>query len=347
MLGIDVAKSTVEKYRPKLRKPPAPTWRTFLKQHMRDTVAIDFFTVPTVRLRVLFVLIVLSHDRRKIVHFNVTVRPTAEWTARQLVEAFPWKSPPKYLLRDRDAIYGKHFRKRVCSLGMKECPIAPRSPWQNPYVERVIGCAAAREALAAGNVWITSSSSTSATSNSFSVAISPMITNGTRTDPWRWIHPMADLSTHPNWARSSSFRQSMACITPTSGKPHEFSGPTAHLQDGRSVSASSAGEWDDITASMASPSPGGQPWAAKLLRRKPAKLVAVAAVTITASTGRTQDWHPPPRQYFKSLLATREPSTQDAFDEFGKSRLVTHLGIRVFIFLLACAKLASAQPLLV
>ena len=138
-LGIDIAKSTVEKYRPKLRKPTSPTWRTFLKQHMRDTVAIDFFTVPTVRLRVLFVLIVLSHDRRKIVHFNVTEHPTAEWTTQQLVEAFPWKSPPKYLLRDRDAIYGNHFRKRVCGLGMKECPIAPRSPWQNPYVERVIG----------------------------------------------------------------------------------------------------------------------------------------------------------------------------------------------------------------
>jgi transposase InsO family protein len=139
MLGIEIAKSTVEKYRPRLRRPPSPSWRTFLQQHMRDTVAIDFFTVPTVQLRVLFVLIVLSHDRRKIVHFNVTEHPTAEWTSQQLVEAFPWEPPPKYLLRDRDAIYGSHFRKRVRSLGMKECPIAPRSPWQNPYVERVIG----------------------------------------------------------------------------------------------------------------------------------------------------------------------------------------------------------------
>jgi transposase InsO family protein len=138
-LGIDLAKSTVEKYRPKLRKPTSPTWRTFLKQHMRETVAIDFFTVPTVRLRVLFVLVVLSHDRRRVVYFNVTEHPTAEWTAQQLVEAFPWKTPPKYLLRDRDALYGNHFRKRVRSLGIKERPIAPRSPWQNPYVERVIG----------------------------------------------------------------------------------------------------------------------------------------------------------------------------------------------------------------
>jgi transposase InsO family protein len=138
-LGIEIAKSTVEKYRPKLRKPPSLSWRTFLKQHMPDTVAIDFFTVPTMRLRVLFVLVVLAHDRRRIVYFNMTEHPTAEWTAQQLVEAFPWDPPPKYLLRDRDTIYGKHFRKRVRNLGMKECPIAPRSPWQNPYVERVIG----------------------------------------------------------------------------------------------------------------------------------------------------------------------------------------------------------------
>ena len=138
-LGIDIAKSTVEKYRPKLHKPTSASWCTFLKQHMRDTVAIDFFIVPTARLRVLFVLVVLAHDRRRVVYFNVTEHPTAEWTAQQLVEAFPWESPPKYLLRDRDAIYGNRFRKRVRSLGMKDRPSAPRSPWQNPYVERVIG----------------------------------------------------------------------------------------------------------------------------------------------------------------------------------------------------------------
>ncbi len=138
-LGIEIAKSTVEKYRPKLRQPPSPSWSAFLKQHIHDTVAIDFFTVPTARLRVLFVLVVLAHDRRRVVYFNVTEHPTAEWTAQQLVEAFPWESPPRYLLRDRDAIYGNQFRKRVRSLGMKECPTAPRSPWQNPYAERVIG----------------------------------------------------------------------------------------------------------------------------------------------------------------------------------------------------------------
>ena len=138
-LGIDIAKSTVEKYRPKSHKPASPSWCTFLKQHMQDTVAIDFFTVPTVRLRVLFVLVVLAHDRRRVVYFNVTEHPNAEWTAQQLVEAFPWESPPRYLLRDRDAIFGNRFRKRVDGLGMKDRPVAPRSPWQNPYVERVIG----------------------------------------------------------------------------------------------------------------------------------------------------------------------------------------------------------------
>ena len=139
MLGIDIAKSTVEKYRPKMRGPTSPSWTTFLKQHIQDIVAIDFFTVPTARLRVLFVLIVLTHDRRRVVYFNVTEHPTAEWTAQQLVEAFPWAPAPKYLLRDRDAVYGSQFRKRVRNLGMKERPIAPRSPWQNPYAERVIG----------------------------------------------------------------------------------------------------------------------------------------------------------------------------------------------------------------
>ena len=139
MLGMDIAKSTVEKYRPKVHKPTSTSWRILLKQHMRDTVAIDFFTVPTVQLRVLFVLVVLVHDRRRIVYFNVTEHPTAERTAQQLVEAFPWESPPKYLLRDRDAIYGNRFRRRVCGLGMKDRPSAPRSPWQNPYVQRVVG----------------------------------------------------------------------------------------------------------------------------------------------------------------------------------------------------------------
>ena len=138
-LGITVAKSTVEKYRIRPSKPPSPTWRAFLKNHVADLVSIDFFTIPTIRFKILFVLVVLLHHRRKVVYFNVTENPTAQWAAQQIVEAFPWERAPRYLLRDRDAIYGEAFRRRVASLGIEQVLIAPRSPWQNPYVERLIG----------------------------------------------------------------------------------------------------------------------------------------------------------------------------------------------------------------
>ena len=138
-LGIKVAKSTVEKYRPHERKPPSPTWRTFLEQHVRDLVSIDFFVVPTARFRVLFVLVVLAHDRRRVVHFNVTEHPTAQWTAQQLGEAFPFDTAPRYLIRDRDCIFGEQVMRRIKSLGIEEVVTAPASPWQNAYVERVIG----------------------------------------------------------------------------------------------------------------------------------------------------------------------------------------------------------------
>ena len=105
-LGIAVAKSTVEKYRVRPRQPASPSWRAFLKNHVTELVALNFFTVPTVGFKVLFVLVILAHARRKVVHFNVTEHPTAQWTAQQLVEAFPWEAAPKYLRRDRDAIYG-------------------------------------------------------------------------------------------------------------------------------------------------------------------------------------------------------------------------------------------------
>jgi transposase InsO family protein len=138
-LGIDVAKSTIEKYRPRPRKPPSPTWKVFLANHVQDLVALDFFTVPTITCRVLFVLVILAHARRRIVHFHVTEHPTAQWTAQQVVEAFPWDEAPRYLLRDRDGIYGTPFQYRVRHMGIKEIVIAPQSPWQNPYVERLIG----------------------------------------------------------------------------------------------------------------------------------------------------------------------------------------------------------------
>jgi len=138
-LGITVAKSTVEKYRPCVRKPSSPTWKTFLNNHVKDIVACDFFIVPTASFKVLFVFIMLAHERRRIVHCNITEHPTAQWTAQQIVEAFPWETAPRYLLRDRDVIYSVAFQHRVQNMGIAEVKIAPRSPWQNPYCERLIG----------------------------------------------------------------------------------------------------------------------------------------------------------------------------------------------------------------
>jgi putative transposase len=131
-LGIDIAKSTVEKYRVQLRKPPSPTWKTFLKNHVQDLVSLDFFVVPTMTYKILFVLVILAHERRRVVHVNVTEHPTAEWTVRQVADAFPWGEAPRYLLRDRDRVYGTLFRKRIHNMGIEEVLIAPRSPWQNP-----------------------------------------------------------------------------------------------------------------------------------------------------------------------------------------------------------------------
>src|SRR5438132_74230 len=138
-LGLDVAERTVSRLLPKRRIPPSQTWRTFLANHVRDLVSLDFFTAPTVRLRVLFVLVVLAHHRRRVVHFNVTEHPTAHWTAQQIVDAFPDDSAPSYLLRDRDQVYGEQFRHRVKGMRIEEVLTAPHSPWQNPFAERLIG----------------------------------------------------------------------------------------------------------------------------------------------------------------------------------------------------------------
>ncbi|MCO6435483.1 MAG: integrase core domain-containing protein [Phycisphaerae bacterium] len=147
LLGYEASKATVDKYRVRHRKPPSQTWRTFLDNHVRDIVAVDSFTVPTAAFRILFCFIVLRHHRRMVVHFNVTAHPTAQWTAQQVIEAFPEDSAPRFLLRDRDSIYGEFFRQRVKHMGIEEVVIAPRSPWQNPYVERLNG-SIRRECLA-------------------------------------------------------------------------------------------------------------------------------------------------------------------------------------------------------
>ena len=122
-----------------IRKPPSQTWRTFLSNHASQLVSVDFFTVPTISFHILYVFIVLAHNRRHILHFNVTAHPTAEWTAQQIVEAFPFDSAPRYLLRDNDQIYGCEFRRQLEVMGIREVRTSFRSPWQNAFVERVIG----------------------------------------------------------------------------------------------------------------------------------------------------------------------------------------------------------------
>jgi putative transposase len=151
-VGIQVSQATVAKYMVRQRKPPSQNWRTFLENHMQTLVSDDFFVVPTIRFRLLFVFVILSHDRRRPVHFAVTADPTSEWTARQLLEAFPWDSAPRYLLRDRDGIYGEKFCDAATWLGIHEVLTAPKSPWQNPYVERLIG-SIRRECLDHVIVW--------------------------------------------------------------------------------------------------------------------------------------------------------------------------------------------------
>jgi len=139
-LGIAVSERTVSNLlRRHRRKPPSQTWRTFIKNHMPDMVGADFLVVPTIRFQLLFVFVILSDAGRRVVHFNVTPNPTAEWTAQQIVEAFPWETAPKYLLRDRDRLYGDSFRERVKSMGIMKVVAAYHSPWQNPYVERLHG----------------------------------------------------------------------------------------------------------------------------------------------------------------------------------------------------------------
>src|SRR5213080_5392787 len=138
-LGFNVAERTVSRLMPRRRSPPSQTWRTFLDNHVRDLVAVDFFTIPTAGLRVLFVLVVLAQHRRRVVHFNVTEHSTARWTAQQIVDAFPNDIAPSYLLRDHDQVYGEQFRHRVKGMRIEEVLTAPHSPWQNPFAERLIG----------------------------------------------------------------------------------------------------------------------------------------------------------------------------------------------------------------
>jgi transposase InsO family protein len=139
LLGHEVAESTVAKYVVRHRTPPSQTWRTFLKNHAADIVACDFFTVPTVAFRQLYVFVMLRHSDRRILHINITINPTAAWTRQQIVEAFPYDEAPKYLLHDRASVFNDDFRRTLKHLGITDVRTAYRSPWQNPYCERVIG----------------------------------------------------------------------------------------------------------------------------------------------------------------------------------------------------------------
>jgi transposase InsO family protein len=138
-LGIEVAQSTVAKYMARGGRGRSQTWKTFLHNHSTGIGAMDFLIVPTVGFKLLFVLVILRHERRRLISLSVTTNPTAEWIARQITDAFRWDEAPDYLIRDRDASYGQAVTKRLTAMGIRDHPTAPQSPWQNGYAERLIG----------------------------------------------------------------------------------------------------------------------------------------------------------------------------------------------------------------
>src|ERR1700729_2272361 len=138
-LGVDVGQTSVAKYMVKRRHPPSQGWRTFLRNHADGIAAMDMFVVPTMSFRLLYGLLIMGHGRRQIVWLDVTAHPTAEWIANQITEAFGWEKAPRDLIRHRDGAYGEVFIRRLRSIGIRDRPTSPRSPWQNGYAERLIG----------------------------------------------------------------------------------------------------------------------------------------------------------------------------------------------------------------
>jgi transposase InsO family protein len=138
-LGIAIGQTSVAKYKARRRAPPFQSWKTFLRNHADGILAMDLFVVPTISFRLLYGLLIIGHGRRQILWFDVTAHPTAEWIANQITEAFGWKHAPRYLIRDRDGAYGEIFIRRLRSMGIRDRPTSPRSPWQNGYAERLIG----------------------------------------------------------------------------------------------------------------------------------------------------------------------------------------------------------------
>ena len=139
MLGIEVAQSTVAKYMDRRARPSSQGWKTFLRIHAAGIASIDLFVVPTISFKLLYGLVILGHLRRRLVRVSVTTNPTAEWIAGQVTEAFPWDQAPKHLIRDRDGSFGPAYTRRIRAMGIRDHPIAPRSPWQNGHAERLIG----------------------------------------------------------------------------------------------------------------------------------------------------------------------------------------------------------------
>ena len=138
-LGIAVGQTSVAKYMARHRRPPSQGWKTFLRNHADGIASIDLFVVPTLSFRLLYGLLILNHSRRQILWLGVTAHPTAEWIARQLTEACGWEPVPRYIIRDRDSVYGEIFKRRLRAMGIRDRPTAPRSPWQNGHTERLIG----------------------------------------------------------------------------------------------------------------------------------------------------------------------------------------------------------------
>jgi len=136
-LGFNLAQSSVAKYMVRRRGPPSQGWGTFLRNHAPDIAAVDLFVVPTLGFGLLYALVIVRLDRRKLVWVSVTTNPTAAWIARQITEAFPWDEAPRYLIRDQDGIYGATVRKPLAAMGIRDRPIARGSPWQNGYAERL------------------------------------------------------------------------------------------------------------------------------------------------------------------------------------------------------------------
>ncbi|WMT79685.1 integrase core domain-containing protein [Bradyrhizobium sp. Ash2021] len=138
-LGIEIGQTSVAKYMARRRGPPSQGWKTFLRNHADGIVAMDLFVVPTISFRLLYGLLIMGHGRRQILWVGATAHPTAEWIANQLTQACGWEQTPRYLIRDRDRAYGEIFIRRVRSIGIRDRPTPPRSPWQNAYAERLIG----------------------------------------------------------------------------------------------------------------------------------------------------------------------------------------------------------------